>query len=129
MLRGEKGEEREKIKIIETATNGLCISNLTRVSSACPSNSSSQTNPKLSSVVLPLSALPPPSPLFLTNVRIAAPAVTVLDTPLSPLSEAAEPAGSAGPSIEEILGGADKNACELKYEVSYPLSFYLIYPF
>eukprot|EP00026_Physarum_polycephalum_P000153 Phypoly_transcript_00153.p1 GENE.Phypoly_transcript_00153~~Phypoly_transcript_00153.p1 ORF type:complete len:1043 (-),score=250.60 Phypoly_transcript_00153:3302-6352(-) len=46
----------------------------------------------------------------------ALPAVSVNDTPLSPLSEKGETSGPSGPSIEEILGGADKNACELKYE-------------
>jgi hypothetical protein len=46
---------------------------------------------------------------------------SVYDTPLSPLSEKEETPDVAGTSIEEILGGADKNACELKYEVRTPV--------
>lgn len=43
--------------------------------------------------------------------------VTPLDTPLSPLSNVDDVVKPSGPSIEELLGGVDKNACELKYEV------------
>lgn len=52
------------------------------------------------------------------------PAASIASPLHTPLDDDEPAAQEKGPSIEDLLGGVDKNACELKYEVIF---YYIIF--